>query len=173
MKTLTTLLMTAALASSAIAGPIAKNPKAPVLPPPTCECFAPGAAFGFFGGAAFDNGRNIDDSLGGGVLAEYFFTENIGIQGSYGAYATDSTLHNFDASLILRAPIKSLCIAPYAMAGGGVVTDGTTDGSFHAGGGLDVRFMSSCVGLFADGAYHWAANGGDYTLVRLGVKFPF
>lgn len=165
--------MTAALASSAIAGPIAsKNPKAPVMPDPGCQCFAPGAAFGLFGGAILpSSGRGDDDSLGGGVLAEYFFTENIGLQGSYGAYATNSEHHAFDASLVLRAPIKSLCIAPYILAGGGYSVDGTSEGNFHAGGGLDVRF-SSCVGLFADGAYHWA-NDGDYTIVRLGVKFPF
>lgn len=171
MKILTTLLMTAALASTAFAGPIAKNPKAPVLPPPTCECFAPGAAFGFFGGAILPDGRGADDAMGGGVLAEYFFTENIGIQGSYGAYATDSEHHAFDASLVLRAPIKSLCLAPYILAGGGYSVNGTSEGNFHAGGGVDFRF-SSCVGVFADGAYHWA-NAGDYTIVRLGVKVPF
>lgn len=172
MKILTTLLMTAALASTAFAGPIAKNPKAPVLPPPpTCECFAPGAAFGFFGGALLPNGRGADDALGGGVLAEYFFTENIGIQGSYGVYATDSEHHAFDASLVLRAPIKSLCLAPYVLAGGGYSVNGTSEGNYHVGGGLDYRF-NNCTGIFADGAYHWA-NEGDYTIVRLGVKIPF
>lgn len=171
MKILTTLLMTAALASTAFAGPIAKNPKAPVLPPPTCECFAPGAAIGVFGGAILPDGRGDDDALGGGVLAEYFFTENIGLQGSYGVYATDSEHHAFDASLVLRAPIKSLCLAPYVLAGGGYSVNGTSEGNWHVGGGLDYRF-NNCTGIFADGAYHWA-NEGDYTIVRLGVKIPF
>jgi len=172
MKILTTLLMTAALASSALAGPIAKNPKAPVLPDPTCECFAPGAAIGFFGGAILPNDRGgSDDALGGGLLAEYFFTENIGLQGSYGIYATDSEHHAFDASLVLRAPIKSLCLAPYLLAGGGYSVNGTSEGNWHVGGGLDYRF-NNCSGIFADGAYHFA-EAGDYTIVRLGVKIPF
>lgn len=160
--------MTAVLASSAIAGPIAaKNPKAPVMPAPTCDCFAPGASFGAFGGAIFDRG---DNALGGGLLGEYFFTENIGLQGSYGVYATSKEHHAFDASLVLRAPIKSLCIAPYALVGGGYSVNSTSEGNFHAGGGIDIR-LANCTGIFADGAYHWA-NEGDYTIVRLGVKIP-
>lgn len=175
MKALATLLLTAALASTAIAGPISsKNPKAPVMPPPPpagCDCFAPGAAFGLFGGAILPSDGNYDDALGGGVLGEYFFTENVGIQGSYGLYATDSEHHAFDASLVLRAPIKSLCLAPYILAGGGFSTNSNNEGNWLVGGGLDYRF-SNCTGIFADGAYHFAENG-DYTIVRLGVKFPF
>jgi hypothetical protein len=174
MKALATLLLTAALASTAIAGPISsKNPKAPVMPPPPagCDCFAPGAAFGVVGGAILPSDGAYDDALGGGLLGEYFFTENIGIQGSYGVYATDSEHHAFDAALVLRAPIKSLCLAPYILAGGGFSTNAENEGNWLVGGGLDYRF-NNCAGIFADGAYHFAENG-DYTIVRLGVKFPF
>lgn len=176
MKLLATILMSAAVASTAIAGPIvSKNPKAPVMPPPPagCQCFAPGASFGFFGGAILpDSG---DDELGGGILGEYFFTENIGIQGTYGLYATESEHHQFDASLVLRAPIKSLCIAPYALVGGGFSSNSENEGSFHVGGGLDVRLESwNCAGIFADGVYHFAEDDDrDHTIVRLGVKIPF
>ncbi len=170
MKLLKTALLTAALASSAFAGSsYDKNPApAPAAPPPGCGCFGPGATLGIFGGAIFNRDA---DSAGGGVLAEYFFTENIGIQGSYGVYATSSEHHAFDASLVLRAPIEDLCLAPYALLGGGYSTNATNEGNFHAGGGIDFRF-SECVGIFADGTYHWA-NDGDYTIVRLGVKIPF
>lgn len=176
MKSLTTLLMTVALASSAIAGPIAaKNPKAPVMPPPPagCACFAPGFAIGGFGGAIIpDSG---DGELGGGVLAEYFFTDYIGLQGSYGIYATDSEHHQFDGSLVLRYPITSICVAPYLLVGGGFSTNSTTVGDFHVGGGIEARFEgANCLGIFADGAYHWAGEDlEDYTIVRLGVKIPF
>ena len=170
MKILKVLMFTVAVASSAFGGTsYDKNPVAPTPTPPAgCDCFAPGGAFGLFGGAIFDRDS---DSLGGGVLAEYFFTEVIGIQGSYGAYATSSEHHAFDASLVLRAPIRSLCLAPYALVGGGYSVNSTSEGNFHAGGGVDLR-LDSCVGIFADGAYHWA-NAGDYTIVRLGVKIPF
>ena len=148
MKSLLTILATVALSGAAIAGPVSyKNPKAPVMPPPAptgCECFAPGFMLGAFGGAIFGE----EDELGGGVLAEYAFSPYIALQGSYGLYATQSEHHQFDAALILRYPITSLCLAPYAMLGGGFSTNGETRGDFLVGGGLDLRIPSaSCMSV--------------------------
>lgn len=168
--------MSLALASAAVAGPIAaKNPKAPVMPPPPagCECFAPGFAVGIFGGAILPDSDAADDELGGGLLGEYFFTENIGLQGSYGIFATESEHHAFDANLILRAPIKSICIAPYALVGGGYSTNSDSEANLHVGGGIDIRLPAAgCTGVFADGAYYFGEDN-EYTIVRLGVKIPF
>jgi hypothetical protein len=175
MKSLLTILATVAISGAAIAGPVSyKNPKAPVMPPqaPTgCECFAPGFMLGAFGGAIFGE----EDELGGGVLAEYAFSPYIALQGSYGLYATQSEHHQFDAALILRYPITSLCLAPYAMLGGGFSTNGETRGDFLVGGGLDLRIPSaSCMSVFADGAWYVLGDSDDdQTIVRLGVKFPF
>ena len=178
MKKIASLILSVALASSAFAGsPVTyssgKNAKTPMAPQPTgCNCFAPGADFGFYGGAIL-NDKGGDDSLGGGVLADYFFTENIGVQGSYGIFATNSEHHEFDGALVLRAPIKSLCIAPYALLGGGFSVNSAQRGNYFVGGGLEARFSGAgCMGIFADGAYHFASTGSDYTIVRLGVKFP-
>jgi hypothetical protein len=44
------------------------------------------------------------------------------------------------------------------------------------GGGLEARLSSSnCLGIFADGAYYFTGDDAveDYTIVRLGLKFPF
>lgn len=175
MKYLASLLVSAALASTAFAGPVTYSSKAPkdvVIPPAGCACFDPGFAFGAFGGGFLPNGEG-EDELGGGVLAEYFFTPYIGLQGSYGIYATDSEHHQFDGSLIVRYPITSICVAPYLMVGGGFSTNSDQQGDAHLGGGVEARFDSlSCLGVFADGAYHWDDNG-DFTIVRLGVKIPF
>lgn len=176
MKYIASLLMTVALASSAFAGPVTydKAPKgvAPVAPL-GCECFAPGFALGAFGGAIFPKDDASDDSLGGGVLAEYFFNQYVGLQGSYGIYAEDSEHHQFDGSLVLRYPITSICVAPYVMAGGGFSTNSDSEGDYHVGGGIEARIESlNCLGIFADGAYHFADHG-DFTIVRLGVKLPF
>ena len=175
MKSLNTLIMTVALASSAIAGPIAtKNPKAPVMPPPppACQCFEPGLALDIFGGAIIpDHGG--EDALGGGLGVNYFFTQNIGVDFNYGLYATDSEHHQFDANLVLRAPIQSLCIAPYALVGGGFSTNSDNEGNYQVGGGLDIRFDSmGCKGVFVEGAYHFSENA-DFTTVRLGLRMPF
>ena len=173
----TALLFTLALATSAFAGsPVvsSKNAKGPVapLPEPTCGCFGPGFTFDVGGAAIFD--REGQDALGGTVGVNYFFNRNIGLSTSYSLLATHSEHHEFDGNLILRAPIDSLCIAPYALAGGGYSTNGTSGGNYDVGGGLDIRFSpKSCLGIFAEGAYHWAAAGSDYTTVRLGLRIPF
>lgn len=174
MKSLLTILATVAISGAAIAGPVSyKNPKAPVMPPPAptgCECFAPGFMLGAFGGAVLGN----EDALGGGILGEYAFSPYIALQGSYGLYATQSEHHQFDAALILRYPITSLCLAPYAMVGGGFSTNADTRGDFLVGGGLDLRLPSaSCMSIFADGAWYVLGDNDNQTIVRLGVKFPF
>lgn len=179
MKYIASLLVSAALASSVFAGPVTysgKSSKAVTpLPPAGCACFDPGFALGVFGGGYLPDSAG-DDVLGGGVLGEYFFTPYIGIQGSYGIFATDAEHHEFDGALVLRYPITSLCIAPYVMAGGGFSVNSEDKGNYFVGGGIEARLESlNCLGIFADGAYHFAADSSDvdYTIVRLGVKFPF
>lgn len=182
MNKIVTLFLSALLASSTMAGTPAtyssKSSKGvqPVAPPPQgCECFAPGLSLGMYGGGMFPRNGSESDSAGAGVLAEYFFTENFGIQGSYGAYATGSEHHQFDGSFVLRAPIKDLCIAPYLLAGGGASTNSDTGSYYHAGAGIEARFdKSNCMGVFLDGAYHFATDdGADFIVARLGVKFRF
>lgn len=178
MKSLTTILMSVALATSVVAGPVGsapKNAKAPVAPAPApagCGCFGPGLSADVFGGAYLPEFG--DEVLGGGVGLNYFFSRNVGIDVNYGLYATDKEHHQFDANLILRAPIDSLCIAPYVLVGGGVATNSVTRGNYQVGGGLDVRIPSaSCLGIFAEGAYHFSEEEPDYTTVRLGLRIPF
>jgi hypothetical protein len=179
MKTLTTLFTMAVLATSVVAGPAgapsAKNAKAPVAPlaPVGCNAFGPGAAFDVFAGGYIPDGIE-DEALGGGIGVNYFFCRNFGVDLNYGLYATDSEHHQFDGNLVFRAPIDSLCIAPYLLVGGGLSTNGTTKGAYQVGGGLDVRFSSaSNMGVFAEGTYHFAAEDPDYTTVRLGLRIPF
>ena len=178
MKSLTTILMSVALATSVVAGPVGsapKNAKAPVAPAPApagCGCFGAGLSADVFGGAYLPEFG--DEALGGGVGINYFFSRNVGIDLNYGLYATDKEHHQFDANLILRAPIDSLCIAPYVLVGGGLATNSVTRGNYQVGGGLDVRIPSaSCLGIFAEGAYHFSEEEPDYTTVRLGLRIPF
>jgi len=176
MKQLAFLVTSMALASSAFAGPIEYTGKAakdviePPLPPCGCQCFAPGLAMGIFAGYynPYDCGSS---AWGGGALAEMFFTENFGLQLSYGAYNTKSTHHQIDGDIMYRVPIKSLCIAPYVMVGGGIGANSVNTGSFHAGGGIEARFDAlNCMGLFVDVAYHWAQDDMDFLVVRAGIK---
>lgn len=119
-----------------------------------------------------DSDGELDDVFGAGFAIDYFFTEYVGIEVDASWLAQDSTVHLFTSSLIFRLPIKEVCLAPFVFGGGGVHTDGDTQGVFHAGGGLDWRF-TNCIGVFADARYTWANDTDDYVLIRGGVRFGF
>ena len=176
MKVLPILLLALGLSLPAFAGTetyvSSKNTVTPPPPPSGCDCFAPGAAIGIFGAGILPD-EDEDDALGGGLLAEYFFTENIGLQGSYGIFATGSEHHEFDAALVVRFPITSICLAPYVMGGAGYATNSEDNWNLFAGAGLEARLSEAdCLGIFADGAYHWGEDdSGDFTIVRVGLKF--
>jgi hypothetical protein len=153
-----------------------KAPKAPapVEVPSLCACFDGNTAnvSVFAAGLISDSGDELGDSLGGGLAMNYFFTENFGLEGSYAAFSTDTVVHQISGSLILRMPIKSICLAPYLLVGGSYHTDSVNQGTAHVGAGLDYRF-ANCVGIFADGQYNWAEDTSDYVTVRGGVRFGF
>lgn len=164
--------MSVALASSVYAGAPSYSGKGGKIvqpPAPSCDWFAPGAKLGVFGGGFIPDSGD-DSALGGGVLAEYFFCENFGVEGSYGAYATDSTHHQFDLNLIARYPLKNHCWAPYLLVGGGYHVNADNGWNWQVGGGVEAHITGN-VGAFADGAWHFGDADSDFTLVRLGLKF--
>ncbi|MDB6075505.1 MAG: hypothetical protein JWO89_3145 [Verrucomicrobiaceae bacterium] len=177
MKAIYSLLLAAALSTSAFAGTSYSGKSSKMVQPTTPEpaCFAPGWDVGVFGSALISHNGN-DVFAGGGVTAEYFFTEMLGIQTNYSVYNTQSEHHQFDGDLVLRFPIHSACIAPYLMAGGGFSTNSDQQGDFNAGAGIEARFGAmKKTGVFLDGAYHFHTgnNDRDFTIARLGVKFVF
>jgi hypothetical protein len=162
------------LAASASAGyqmsaPSGKDYKNPVPP-----CFQEQElqldVFGLYGWTAQGN---HDDGFGGGLGFNCFFMRNLGVGVDASLRDADSALWTASVSLIVRFPIESdaLCLAPYIVAGGGLQTNGTIDGEFHAGGGLEFRFPQG-FGLFAEGRYFWAGHN-DQIQARLGFRVLF
>ena len=179
--TLTSFALAALGLASAQAGTgyvsYGKSPKGPtpITMPNLCECFNGNTAnvSVFAAGILPESSTSdLDDAAGGGIAMNYFFTENVGLEGSYTIFGTESAVHQLSGSLILRLPIKSICLAPYALAGGSLHSDGVNQGTWHVGGGIDYRF-ASCVGIFADAQYNWAEDTSDYTTIRGGVRFGF
>ncbi|MCC6881485.1 MAG: outer membrane beta-barrel protein [Verrucomicrobiales bacterium] len=172
MKKLLSLIAILAFAGVANAGDKyvveCKNPPVPT----GCSCFDPGFELGAYFGASFSD--KDGDELGGGVTASYFFTQNLGVELNYGVFAYESQHHVINANVVYRMPIPDLCIAPYVMVGGGLLTNSATDGLFDVGGGIEARFDSlGCIGIFVDATYNWVEDDRDFTLVRGGVRFPF
>ncbi|MCB1064633.1 MAG: hypothetical protein KDN20_17150 [Verrucomicrobiae bacterium] len=143
--------------------------KNPVVIAPTC--YDSGFEFGAFVGGFFPGGDHYEDAVGGGISLGYFYNENFGFDFSAAVYGTDSEVQNYTIDAVYRLPMN--CIAPYILAGGGVHTNGETEGLFRFGGGVDFRVLDG-ASIFADGTYNLL--GGDidnYTIGRVGMRFAF
>lgn len=147
-------------------------------PAPEEPCFKAGdfsldLFAGYTWGQDDDNNKEVlDDAALGGVGVNYFFTEMVGLGVDAYWFDSNGAIHNFDGSLIIRFPIQSACIAPYIYGGGGFHTDGTNQGSFHAGAGVEWKFAST-TSLFVDGRYTWLDESNDTALARAGVRLTF
>ncbi|MCB1091397.1 MAG: outer membrane beta-barrel protein [Verrucomicrobiae bacterium] len=142
--------------------------KNPVVAP---SCYGTGFEFGIFGTGIFPEGDHYDDAFGGGVSLGYFFNERCGLDLGAAWYGTDSEVQNYTLDAVYRMPIN--CIAPYVLVGGGVHTNGETEGLFRFGGGVDFRVFDSSS-IFADGIYNLLGGDvDDYAIARVGLRFAF
>ncbi len=143
----------------------------PPLPDPGCNCFDSSVNIDLFGVGVFGHGSDIDDALGGGIGLTTFVNPYLGFSLNAYWWDNDSAIHSVDGSVILRAPIVESCISPYVFGGIGGYFDSINQVTYHAGAGIEVKIdQASCLGIFADGAYHWADDTDEYTVARLGVR---
>jgi len=151
------------------AGPVIdKNP----VVDPGCPCFFPGLQVGAFASAYLPRGENEESAAGAGVNFTYFFTENIGLEYSYSVHATDSQKHINALDLMYRLPIGYTCWAPYVLAGGALYSNGSNEGAYRLGGGVEYR-LDNCMAVFSDATYNWVQAEPDAVHMRLGVRVPF
>lgn len=141
--------------------------KNPVVDAP---CYDGGFEFGVFGTGIFPE-SHYDEAFGGGVSLAYFYNENLGFDLGAAVFSTDSEIQNYTLDAVYRLPFN--CIAPYVLAGGGVHTNGETEGLFRFGGGVDFRVFNGSS-IFADGIYNLVGGDVDnYAIARLGLRFSF
>lgn len=163
--------------SSALAGDYwapTKNP-VPTKNPPIYEdpCFAAGEMnFDIISVYADPTGNGLEDGVGGGIGAGYFFTENFGLMGRAYWWDGNDAIHSVTASAVVRAPLGDTCLAPYLFGGVGGHFDSVNQISGHLGAGAEYRLTDS-IGLFADYSYTWADETDDWHLYSLGVRFVF
>ena len=90
--------------------------------------------------------------------------------GCGGPKRVGSAEHDGSISAIFRCTHwDSSCFAPYLIGGGGFVANGSTEGTGHLGGGIDMRFTDT-MGIFTDARYTWVKNKDDYTSVNFGIR---
>jgi len=165
----TLALLTFFVCTGSAGEPDSKNPveMVEILDP---EPFVPGLELDAFVAGAMKPGET-GDALGGGVGLSYLLTKNLGINANYAVFAYDNELHMVSVDSILKFPVNSN-LAPYLLLGGGLETDGSTEGLFRLGGGLDLS-LGENMGIFADGIYNWVDSDSDFTIARFGVRIPF
>jgi hypothetical protein len=178
LTTLTTVALLGA-ASTLVAGPMSsgKDGKVTVTQPPVetgCDAFNGGLAVSAYGLFLTPDAEVEDDTFGGGLGVEYFFNQYFGVAGSaQWADPGSGVVHNYSADAVVRYPITSICIAPYAFGGVGYHTNSHNEVIGRAGAGLDVRLWDA-NGIFADWTYTFPGGDlEDYQLIRFGVKFAF
>jgi opacity protein-like surface antigen len=118
------------------------------------------------------NNRQYNHAWGGGLGANYFFTKYLGIGGDAAAlYSQNNTAGEFTGKFIARYPIENSRFAPYALVGGGLITDGKTEGFGKAGAGLEYRFTQQ-LGAKAEYNYNFS-NNTNFSEIRVGLGYNF
>jgi len=170
------IVLSAAHAGSSSYYYSSKAPAKDPIPLQPENCFYAGESFlDIFGVYADPEGgddQGYEDSIGGGLGLGHFFTEYLGARGRAYWWDGGSAVHSINADLILRAPIQSLCIAPYIYGGVGGAFDSTNQFTQHVGGGLEMR-LTGRVGVFADYSRTFADDTGDWNLYSLGMRILF
>jgi len=121
------------------------------------------------------DGHNITrhGRLGLGADVDYFFLRYVGIEAEAWSENPDhSFVNDVGGNLVLRLPIESIRLAPYAFGGAGhsFVPVAATYGDF--GAGVEFRFTHH-IGIFVDGRYVVPDRLGNYGLGRAGIRFSF
>ena len=113
----------------------------------------------------------IETGAGGGFAFNYIFFRYFGLGVENFWTANGPAVYHLGGYGILRYPIESLRLAPYALVGGGAGLGGTSFGYFNVGGGLEFRITPN-IGTFVDSRWYVGnpANGSD---IRAGVRLSF
>lgn len=176
-KILSTLALAIITASAAFAG---TDSKKVVIAPVQEDLFRAGeiqidASFAALLGRY--NGRNAN-GIGGNLGLNYFITRYIGIGvdntvGGWVGSGNNGAFDNLQGNLILRYPIESLHLAPYALVGGGATWGSNRgQGNGNVGGGIEYRFTRN-IGTFVDSRYLYGNNSLNSSLTRIGLRFSF
>ena len=102
-----------------------------------------------FGGMTFDFGDDYEDEATAGAALAFNVSSRLGIEAEGSAIFAEDTTFNGSVNLVLNFGTGASAIVPYAIGGGGVITNGGTDIAINAGLGLKL-FIDYNIALRAD-----------------------
>jgi len=146
-----------------------------VVEPPTCLFRANELQLDAFATGLFHNSAR--SAWGGGLGVNYYFTKFIGIGVEEDIFARrgETTEWATSGNLLLRYPICSWNLAPYAMIGGGATYGCKRQGHGFGdiGAGLEYRFTNN-IGLFTDARWLYSSQDPQSAVQgRAGLRFAF
>lgn len=122
--------------------------------------------------AAADRGNAINTGPGGGFATNLFFARYFGVGVENLWYSNDSRGDYFlTGKAIVRYPIDSLSLAPYAFVGGGGGFGLSNVGFGTVGFGAEYRVTDN-IGTFVEGRWLFGAPN-DAGLLTTGLRFSF
>lgn len=170
-----TIIMAVAVVGSAFAGTDAKTFKDKNVVEPTCLFRANELQLDAFAAGFWHKGSN--PGWGGGLGVNYFFTKfiGIGVEEDLLARRGETTEWVTAGNLLLRYPICSINLAPYALVGGGASYGCKRQGHGFGdvGAGLEYRVTSN-IGLFSDARWVYSSEDPKSSVLgRAGLRFAF
>jgi hypothetical protein len=118
------------------------------------------------------SGRTINTGPGGGFAVNGIFARYFGLGAeNYWAANDGQADYVLGGYGILRYPVESWKVAPYALIGGGAALTGGDFGFGSLGGGLEYR-VTPHVGTFVDTRWYFGAPD-NAALLRTGLRLAF
>lgn len=118
-------------------------------------------------------GQTINTGPGGGFAVNGIFARYFGLGVENYWYSNDNhSNYNLGAYGIVRYPIDTINLAPYALIGGGAGFVGNNNYGYGSVGlGFEYRFTEN-IGTFVDGRWYFGAPD-QAGVLRTGLRFAF
>lgn len=175
-----TLLAALSCIGSAWAGPLVALPVEPNRIMPSVLFRDQELFFDIYGSYLEHREKNCGcdskhEGFGGGFAVGHYFGYYVGARFDVNFSSVEHAKTNLGGDILLRFPIETARLAPYAFVGGGVqIADGSNDGFLRAGGGLEWRFTPH-FGIFSEASYAWVdqQNTANNLTIKAGIRYIY
>ncbi len=178
-KTALVLLTALVCVGSSVAGPLQALPVNPHEVTPSALFRDQELFFDIYGSYLQNRETNCDceskrDGYGGGFAIGHYFGYYVGARLDVNFSSVEDAKTNIGGDILLRFPIQTAHLAPYAFVGGGVQVANGNNGFLRVGGGIEWRFTPH-FGIFGEGSYSWVdqENRANNLTIKAGIRYIY